>query len=217
MTLSPGNWSIVLIGWWNPAILSPAGIIKYIFKIPEKENIHVSVPLDGVSSYTVTNPKGNLDVHVEKERLQIDIKKYDFASLGEGMQAALNALNSLPVTPIKAVGFNLNYNAPESCEELIAITDSPIDNEISDKGLIISGRSFSRTISFEEGQINFTISKQVDKFHVNFNFHLGTSDAEKAKKWLQTPVESIKESVKKIGNVFKIEIEEIQNDGSNVS
>ncbi|MFZ2656883.1 MAG: hypothetical protein WAX69_18260 [Victivallales bacterium] len=215
MKLQPTTWSIVLVGWWNPAILSPAGISKHIFKLPQDEKIQVAIPLDGISAYIVSNPNETLDVHVEKERLQIDIKKCNYDSLAEGMQAALNALEVLPITPIKAIGYNLIFTAPSSCAELIAVTECPLDTQISDMGLKIIGRSFSRSITFGDGQVNFSVSGQPEKFHVNCNFHLGTQDQEKAKTWLRTPVAVIREKVRNIGSILKVQLEETQNDGSN--
>jgi hypothetical protein len=57
MALSPERWSVVIIGRWNRAILTPAGIAKRVFGEPETKLMDVEVPLDGLSPYRVRHPE----------------------------------------------------------------------------------------------------------------------------------------------------------------
>lgn len=212
MEMEPIGWSVVLIGRWNPAILSPAGISKYLFKLPPDQKIQIAVPLDGVSGYLVSNPDETLVVHVEEERLQIEVPKCTFTTLAQAMQAAINAIEALPVTPISAAGFNLNFKTTTTCPELIAATDSCIDAEIAAQSYKIVGRSTGRSISFGEGKINFTVAGQDGGFHVNCNFHLATRELENAKAWLQMPIADIEQQIVKLGMILNIQMEENKND-----
>ncbi|MBM4144114.1 MAG: hypothetical protein FJ225_11065 [Lentisphaerae bacterium] len=215
MQLDPIGWSVVLVGWWNPAILSPAGIKKHVFRLPADQQVQVAVPLDGVSAYLVTNPEETLVVHVEQERLQIEVPKCTFASLQQGMQAACNALESLPVTPVSAAGFNVNFMSITVCPELVTATDCHIDNNFATQEYKIVGRSTGRSVAFGDGQINITVGRRGDQFQVNCNFHLGTRELDKARKWLQTPIETVKDQLARIGQVLNVQLEEKKDDKLN--
>lgn len=215
MQLDPIGWSVVLVGRWNPAILSPAGIKKYVFRLPAEQQIQVAVPLDGVSAYLITNPEETLIVHVEEGRLQMDLPKCNFASLMHGMQAGINALEALPVTPISAVGLNLNFMTATVCQELVNATDCAIDNTFADQGYAIVGRSTGRSVTFGEGQINIKVARQGEQFHVNCNFHLSTQDPGKAIIWLQTSPDAVKAELEKIGKILNVQLEEKKDDKLN--
>lgn len=208
MSLEPVGWSVVLIGRWNKAILSPKGIGKYVFKLPEGTKIHINVPIDGVSPYLVVNPEETLRVHVEMERLQIDLLKCTYEILGHAMNAGFNVLVALPVTPITAIGFNINFKSAEAPDELIRSIECGIDSKIAVNGMESVGRSLGRSLRFKDGVTNLSINWTGGEYLVNSNFHLDTADVEKAKEWLKIPMESIKEQIQKISSMLGIELSE---------
>ena len=212
MKLEPTNWSVVLVGRWDPAILSPSGIAKHVFHLAPKTQVQVAVPLDGVSAYLVTNLDSTLTVHVERDRLQIDVLRFDYQSLAQGLLAGVNALEALPMTPFSAVGYNINFTTNELCPELISLTDCPVDKDISEKGYTLSGRSLGRSVQYGDGQINISIGQKDNSYAVNCNFHLDVRSVEKAKAWLSTSVELIKQEISKIAAFLKVELEEMSSD-----
>jgi hypothetical protein len=46
MELEPFDWNVVIAAYWNRAILTPNGIAKRLFKIPEGTAMEVEVPVD---------------------------------------------------------------------------------------------------------------------------------------------------------------------------
>jgi hypothetical protein len=44
----PFNWDVVIVGFWNRAILTPNGIAKRLFKLPEGSGIEVLVPVNSL-------------------------------------------------------------------------------------------------------------------------------------------------------------------------
>ena len=52
MNVQPSEWSVIILGAWNPAILTPGGIAQRIFKGACGEHpVDVQVPLDGLAPY----------------------------------------------------------------------------------------------------------------------------------------------------------------------
>ena len=207
MQLQSKNWSVVLVGRWNSAILTPAGIAKHIFGL-EGKPLPIAVPLDGFSPYIVSNPGETLSVRVEDNRVVIDITKSSFTDMEAGLACGVNALKNLPVTPISGVGFNLNFSANESAPEIISSTGCVIDKNISDQLLTITERIIQRSIKFGEGQLNLNIKLPSKGASVNCNFHMGTTDVEKAKKWLTMPMVEIKEILGKIEKIVGVTLQE---------
>lgn len=212
MQIQSKGWSVVLVGGWNHSILTPAGIAKYIFGLEAGKQITVAVPLDGVSAYIVNNPDETLAVHVEDNRLQIDIKKCSLMNLSEGLACGVNALKNLPVTPISGVGFNVNFALDTPSREFLKLTDSLLDKNISDQQMTIFDRSIRRSMGFGDGRINLLIAHKDDKSSVNCNFHLKTIDAELAKKWLSTSIKDIEGGLEKISKVIGVNLQEAKNE-----
>lgn len=212
MKMQPSGWSVVLVGRWNPAILSPAGIVAHVLELPTKTQVHIAVPIDGTSPYRVSNPEETLTVQVDNERLQIDVPKCTYDTLQKAMAAGVSALKALPMTPISAVGFNLNFRTSDTSEELITATSATIDTAIGAQGYRITARSLARKISYGTGQINLTITYKDDEFQATCNFHLDTKNVEDAKDWLATPTNSIKAEIAKIAAILNVQLEESTND-----
>jgi hypothetical protein len=212
MSLAPAGWGVVLVGKWNKAILSPKGIAQHLFKLPADTKIQVNVPLDGVSAYLVRNPEETLSVHVETERLQIDLLKCSYEILDKGMKVGVDALEMLPITPISAVGFNVNFKSPEVPVDLLQAIECTIDSKIALNGMELAGRSLGRTIRFNDGVINLSVRWTGEEYQINCNFHLDTADVTKAKEWLRTPMDSIKERIQIISVILGVELNEGSHD-----
>jgi len=208
MSFETVGWSVVLIGKWNKAILSPKGIAQHVFRLPSGTKIPINVPLDGVSAYLVRNPEETLSVHVESERLQIDVLKCTYDVLEQALKAGVNVLDALPVTPISAIGFNVNFKSAEARTELISAMECGIDAKVAVNGFDLIGKLSGRTLRFNEGVINLTVLWTNEEYQVNFNFHLETSDKEKGKTWLNTPLESIKDIIRKISRLLDMDFVE---------
>ncbi|MGD9161455.1 MAG: hypothetical protein PVG39_23785, partial [Desulfobacteraceae bacterium] len=147
------NWNAVVVGKWNPAILTPKGVAKEIFEKDENEPIDVLVPLDAMSPYKVRID--DLFISADFERLIIDCEKNDWKSLEKAMKYSHKAIDALPKTPLTAAGFNVRYELLEDPEEsFFELLEIPLDNLFSDKGLQINRREVRRSLQWEDGLIN---------------------------------------------------------------
>ncbi len=49
------DWDVVVVGFWNPAILTPAGIWKRLFELEQGTPVELEVPIDGLAPYRVSH------------------------------------------------------------------------------------------------------------------------------------------------------------------
>lgn len=69
------GWNAVVVGKWNPAILTPQGIADQIFGKPADDPIEVFVPVNAMGPIKVRIE--GLLVSADFERLIIDCEKSD--------------------------------------------------------------------------------------------------------------------------------------------
>ena len=212
MAFTAFDWNVVIVGRWNPAILTPAGIKTFVFGMAEDEKVHVAVPLDGLSPYVVRHPEQNVAVMLDVNRLLVTLVKQDYEALGYAMKAGIKALESLPRTPFAAAGFNIRFRATEATPEVVAMFDSEIDASLGELGYAISERSLSRSVPYNESRINIIITYKPDSWELLLNFHRDSKDKQALVEWLSMPVRAIETEVNRILGKLNIEIEETHDD-----
>ena len=212
MYFKPSDWNVVIVGRWNPAILTPGGIKKFVFKMEEAEKVEVAVPLDGLSPYLVKQPEKNITVITDVNRLLIKVENEDYQTLAHAMEAGVNALESLPQTPFIAAGFNIRFKTEESPTEILDICTSTIDAKMGELGHIISARGISRSINYGDGNLNININHINNISEVLFNFHRNSNKKDELVSWLHTDVSAVKTEVERIIDKLEINIEESANE-----
>lgn len=196
------QWNSVVVGRWNPAILTPKGISKYIFEKPEDEPFEVYVPLDAAEEPFRVKIDGML-VQANFDRLAIECETCDYSSIEKARIYCCKAIASLPKTPLTAAGFNLRYMLKEPSSVFLDLLEVPLDNKISDKGLSISGRSIRRSINWENGLINMKIQKaDTDQYSIELNYHKNSTDINELSNWLGI-------NITEVENMSNIIIEQI--------
>jgi hypothetical protein len=191
MTLAPNDWSVVVIGHWNRAILSPAGIAKRLFDLPEGTPVQVLVPLDVVAPYHVRHE--NVTVIPSNDRLLVQPVHDNVENLVEAIKITRRALEDLPRTPVFAAGLNLRYKSDEGIEALQQITASPWDDRIDGKGLVVASRSVARSVNWRDGKITATITQeQSGACAILLNFDFRSRESEKLLQWLDMTAADIR-------------------------
>ncbi|MGD1151561.1 MAG: hypothetical protein ABR911_01605 [Syntrophales bacterium] len=209
MILKPVEWNTVVVGSWNPAILTPQGIADILFKKPADVPVEIMVPLDGIGP-----PRVGIDeqiVTVELGRLVVESKKPEWSGLEQSRRIVLNAIEGLPRTPLSAAGFNVRYCLEGVAAELIELFETKFDALLSDAMIKILGREMRRSLEFNNGIINVHITGfDSTKYNVLMNFEKQSKATKDLVDWLNTGIESVKDIVRKIlQDVLKISKEEI--------
>ena len=212
MALSPIDWNVVVIGRWNRAILTPAGIGKRLFGVAEGTPLEVMLAIDAIAPPRVAHE--GIVVTAGSDRLIIQPSKCTFAELGRARELARKALRDLPETPVSAVGLNVKYKLEEPLDEIVHVVESSWDNLLSDKDYRIRERSVSRSLAWDDASINIGVSmKDNSEQFVQFNFDFRSDDVELHAGWLETPIETVEAKVKSLLNeTMEISLEELPNE-----
>ncbi len=187
MPAEPVEWNIVVVGAWNRAILTPDGIRRLLFQIPDGTPIEVLFAIDKPGVYRVSND--GLIVEPSSGRLLIDAAQATEDSLLRAATVCTRAIQALPATPITAVGVNIRYRFGEIPNHMIDLISAPADTALSDAGFQIVESSLSRTVPQDSGVVNMKVSKLRDgSAKMEFNFHLGSTNPDDLIAWLaRTP------------------------------
>lgn len=212
MPFTPTDWNVVVLGFWNCAILTPSGIANRLFGLDAGTPVAVLVALDMLAPHKVKYD--HVTVVAASDRLVVQPDQCDFQSLQKAKEIADRALDKLPETPVIAAGINIKYTCEEPSDTLQQVTRHELlDTSLSDKKYEIIGRSLSRSLKWGEGQINLTISEDADgKSEFNLNFHRTSSSVSDLRSWLSTSVTDIESQVRQVLlECIRINVENIEN------
>lgn len=194
MPIAPEEWSVVILGAWNRAILTPSGISKRLFKLPEGTPLQVHVPLDVLAPFRVIH--NDLSVMAGSDRLIINPDKPTFAKMGEAMKLGWTALDSLPETPVSAAGFNFKYKSTKPLESLVKLLEHSLDDLFAESEYQVQSRVLARHLKWRSGEIRMAVSEDADlSCTVLFNFHMESDSLGKLKDWLSVPIEDACEQI----------------------
>ncbi len=158
------NWSLVVVGHWNTAILSPDWLAKEVFR---QEEVRIMYPVLGGGRPIFE--AANIRVIASRERLEFRPTKDDPELLNRIETGARNVLNILPHTPVSAFGENFQYlveDVPKELREVLSLADT---DKIGKHGAV-SEVSLSRSIKLQGRHLNLTITES-DKWRMDLNYH----------------------------------------------
>jgi hypothetical protein len=213
MGLSPTGWSVVIVGRWNRAILTPAGIAKRVFKLAANE-VMVLVQLDGISPHLVRHPEHGIIAMTDEGRLQLHVDDATYETLAHAMQCGVNALSSLPETPVSAAGFNVNFESPELTPHMAGLLAGEMDKSFADLGYRIAGRTVSRSAELAEGRLNITLTGENGTFKVLANFHRSSTECGDLKSWLQMPIGNVKTIIENVVQALGLDMKELSDESN---
>lgn len=183
MATLPFEWNVVIVGSWNEAILTPDGIRKRLYQLPEGTPVEIQVAVDRPAPHRVHY--NGLTVTPSSSVLVISVDQCDSQSLKNACDLAKNAMSALPETPLTAAGINFRYQIEELPDELLKLIEIPIDESFSDSGHEIRKRSIQRALEFPPGVINIELSQeQTTEGKLLLNFHLDSQEMAILEKWL---------------------------------
>ncbi len=209
MPLAPKEWSVVVVGRWNRAILTPAGIGKRVFQIPEGTPLEVMIAIDAIAPPLVKHDK--MVVVAASDRLTVQPEICNFDELMKACTLASNAVKSLPETPLLAVGFNIKYTTERYFEPIDRVLISELDDLASDAHYDIVERQVHRAYKWGKGKINFVAALTDDGARtVALNFELHSDSHSNHLDWLGHAPNAIQSEVEKIiGSVLQVPAEDI--------
>lgn len=210
LDLKPVDWSVIIAGRWNQAILTPVGIAKYVFGMEpsQKLKLEIHVPLDGLSPYQVKHPTEDVLAMTEHHLLKIALTEAGYAALAKAMEFGKNALTRLPETPVLAAGFNIDYRADGALDELAGPVRSEVDPLLLDADFRTKERVLGRTLAFGDGVLKVRLSVSDVESTIRCNFHRETQDQGDLTTWLSTPIEEVRDEVRKLLAALQLPVQE---------
>jgi len=213
MSLQPFNWSVVILGRWNLAILTPARISKKIFKLKPQTQVKVAVPIDGISPYLVEHPTQKIRVEIDVSRLVINLTQINYQALQDAMLAGVNALKWLPETPISAAGFNVNFQTKSPTPNMAKLyCNATFDNQLAELGHSITSWALTRSVSYNTGLLNIAVSGNPDYFELSCNFHRKSNENQDLIEWLEIAVSDVETQVTEVLKKLNLDLEEIKDE-----
>lgn len=181
MALKSIKWTVVVLGRWNPAIFTPAGIRSRFFGLAEETPIEVMVALDDIVPNKSRHDE--MVVWADQQRLAVELEKCDFPTLKRAIDRVLSIMGSLPETPMSAVGVNVNYEVEADDHRLLDLVGGGPDGRLSDAGYEIAGRQIVRTLKIDKGVVNLVV-KAAEEWRVLLNFEYRSKTRTELQEWL---------------------------------
>ncbi len=214
MTLEATNWEVLVVGYWNRAILTPRGVASMLFKLPEGAGIEIMVPVEGLESAQVKHE--GIIVKVDDRRLIIGMEEAKYENLQKAMELGRNALTELPRTPFLAAGFNIRFKVPDSEFDVDEFIKTTSDTRLFEADYKISVYRWKRQIPLSDGLVNLSVAvDDSSEVTIEFNFHRGSKKQEDLVSWLSLPREEIAQNVNKILSAIRSPLFEEENNAPN--
>lgn len=169
----PGGWNIVFVGAWNPAIINPNWLGKWVFK-RERVQWDVLVPVMG-GQRVMRFAEDDVQVVLEDQRLQVAPLNLTRKAMDAAQQTATAILGLLDHTPIGACGINYGWAFSERPESL-AWVSSLADNDglaaLLSVGETLVHRRLEGIQEFGRPHLNLKLWDRADgSFQIDLNYH----------------------------------------------
>jgi hypothetical protein len=197
MQLEPVDWSVVVIGRWNRAILTPAGIGQRLFRVEEGTPLEVLIAIDALGPPIVKH--NGLTVVAGSDRLIVQPDALNRDGVAKSCEIARNAISSLPETPLSAVGINLKYRCEDYFDPIDNAFTTEIDTRATERGLNRIESQLQQSYNFESGRVNVIIAIGEDgKRSLAFNFEWQTNRKDDHLNWLATSFDTLTSLMTKV-------------------
>ena len=183
MASEPFSWNVVVIGAWNTAILSPDGVRKRLFQLPAGTPVDLQVAIDRPGHLRISHE--GVMVIPTPSRLEVVATDGTGTGLTRAAGICQRAISELPETPVTAAGVNIRYRFEELPDDALAQVAAPLDDALALAGREIVNSSTRRTIEFDAGIVNLTVSyTPAGTGTVEFNFHRDSGEAKELSGWI---------------------------------
>ena len=197
MALRPEDWNVVVLGRWNPALFTPAGISQRVFRLPEATPIEVYVVLDDIQLPRVRH--AGVMIAASSGQLVISPDRCTFNELGRARDFARDAIKELPKTPLIAAAYNIRYRADTMPASLAQRFSNDLDKRFSDSDFQIVGRQFHRLLSFRAGRLLVRVTQEPDsRVELLINFELLSKNDGSLCEWLEVPIAEIRTRIEQV-------------------
>ena len=158
---------------------------------------------------------GSLAVAVDSQSLEVNAVQCEYDNLHEAMGVARKALESLPETPISAVGINIRYKLDALPAKTVDRLRCDLDSELAALDYVRVENTISKNVEFNAGVISLILSWD-NSGHATLvvNFNRTTQEHSEAIEWLALPIEELRTNAHNIAvRALGIPESELNNEG----
>ncbi len=120
------DWNVVVVGSWNLAILTPAGITQRLFGLKDGETTIVELPLEAPGPYRVSH--NGVTVVPSPGRLEVVPRESTNEGLVAAAEIAARAVSALPETLFQAAGVNIRFRFDSVPDVLVRGSSAAADS-----------------------------------------------------------------------------------------
>lgn len=168
------EWTVVMVGQWNPAIFSPDWVAHNLLHI---ENVEAQLAV-GPLVTNVRYQTETLLVIPQQDRLIVGGRNAEDATLMEMERCSKAALELLGHTPIRALGINFGFIESDPPTEMLRTFDLADAGALSDAGYQVRATDITRSIDIDSTILKLKMSLSDEgtvRFHFNFTSQVATS------------------------------------------
>lgn len=185
------NWSLVLVGAWNTAILTPDWLTKQVDATgPVQIELPIGNPMMPLR-YTLSG------VHLVpmRDRVVLMPSSNEDAVLTGLEMFARKILAALAHTPVSAVGINFEFIENTPSDDLKSLFETADRDRIAAADFVVSATEIKRQLRLgSDGVVNFSLTRhESSDVVVGFNFHRDVDGAATAAGYLENVVLKYKE------------------------
>lgn len=172
------KWSLVVLGQWNTAILSPDWLAREFF---HQKEVRIMYPVLGGGRPIFE--AADMRVVVSRNNIVFVPLKDDPEVLNRIESGARHVLTTLPHTPVNAFGENFHYVADARApglEKVLTFADA----DDLDKNGTTSEVALRRSLEIDNHRLNLTIASG-EGLQIELNYHYDVSDATQARERME--------------------------------
>lgn len=179
------DYTIVIPGNWNLAILNPDWIARTLF---QAEGVEAQITI--VAGTTSLRYRHNqVIIAPNANRVLFSTSELSAENLAAAEAAAERILEQLPVTPVSGVGINFGYRQDQIPENVADIFNAADVAALAARDLAITRLSVTRTIRYDERDLRLRLTQTEDNsLRVHLNYHKAVGSSEEARQAIHQKV-----------------------------
>ncbi len=204
------EWTIVLVGGWNPKIFSPKWVAGKLFGTKDSQTVQIEAGI-GPGVQFLKYHFGGAVVIPRDDRLILGVATPKDEQLERIEKLACRVLELLPETPLSAVGVNFGFVEDDVPQDLSRIFDIADRKQLASTDYDVANRTeLRRQLARNKGGVlNLKQVFAPPNVEIKINYHLGTDQWKEAKTFLDGEVIGMREeSFAFLGTMYGLSLDE---------
>jgi len=197
------GWNIVLLGAWNPAILTPPWLAKHVLDA-DSVPVELSLSLGSIEERQISFPDHGFRLAVQPGKLVLTPFSLNHAHIIKAQTVAVVLLEKLSHTPVSGVGVNYRFAHRGALAAAEPVFDLPDSDGLVELGLAVRQTQVIRKLEgvaiFGRPLLNLRMTSDLDDGEIRFdlNYHYAVESADVAAKKLAGAFEGLVDHAKHI-------------------